>query len=316
MTDVMPSGEEEPQELDAPEPQALASELGLELSADEQAEAEAMVARLKSQFGLDEGAQEEPEPEPSEPEAEPEPEPQPEPEPEPVEAESWISIDGRQVPVEEARSMMELRRYLEANPETAQRVRAAIEGQPAPEPQPEPAPEPQPPDFLDIEDPRDAFIWEQFKRQHQQINQLQQTQAQNAAEAARSRAVNDVQEAMNTFRVNHPELTEDDIQIVRNHAVGLDIIDGLSRHRSGSEAVLKALDIAYLDHPEFRAKATGTPSPKEQKAEAAKERKQKLAGIAGSSVSATRQPEPEVKPTSDREARAMAAKWLSEQNIL
>jgi hypothetical protein len=121
---------------------------------------------------------------------------------------------------------------------------------------------------------------------------------------------------MDTFRHNHPELTEDDVQTVRTHAVALNIIGGLSASRSGSDAVLKALDIAYMDHPEFRARATATPTPAEKKQAENKERKQKLAGLAGSSASATRQPEPQKRPETDREMRSQAAKWLSEQGIL
>jgi hypothetical protein len=317
MTDALPTGEEEREEIDAPpEPEALASQLGLELSPEESAEAEAMVARLRSQFGLDQEEEAEPEPEPPEPEQpeeeEEEPE-QPEPLVEPAVEGEFVNIGGRLVPIADARSMMEFRQYLASNPDKAEAVRKAVEG----EPQPQPAPaEPEPPEFLDLDDPTQRFMWEQFKAQHGQIAELQRRGSERDAATARERAVNDVQAAMSTFRLGHPELTEDDIAAVRTHAVALDIIDGLSRTRNGHDAVLKALDIAYLDHPDFRAKATGTPSPKQIKAAESKERKQKLAGLAGSSVGATREPEPMRKPETDREMRAAAVQWLTEQNIL
>jgi hypothetical protein len=314
MSDVMPTGEEEHEELDAPAPEALASELGLELSADEAAEAEQMVARLKSQFGLEQEAQEGDEPESSElVDEEPEAAEEEPAEPGPLTgAEEWISIDGRAIPVAEARSMLELRQYLAANPDKAEKVRAAIEAEPAAKPEPEP----EPPEFLDLEDPSQRFMWEQFKAQHQQIAHLQQAQAAVQADSARARALGDVQGAMSTFRQNHPELTEDDVTAVRTHAVALNIIDGLAKTRTGPEAVLKALDIAYMDHPEFRAKATATPSPKETKAAENKSRRQKLSGLAGSSVSATREPEAPKRPETDREMRQQAAKWASEQGLL
>jgi hypothetical protein len=318
MSDVLPTGEEQEETFDAaPEPDSLAAELGIELTDEDRALAEKMVTRLKSQLGLEPVAQEEAQPEPSEPEeSDDEPE---EPEaPEPVEqtppqADDWITIDGRAVPVAEARSMLELRRYLSENPEKADKVRAVIEDQPQPE---KPA-EVEPPEWLDLEDPSQKFMWETLKSQHQQIARLQQSLGGIQANTARQDAQRQVDLALSTFRTNHPELTEDDVQTVRVHAVGLNIIPGLEKvMASGSEAVLKALDLAYQDHPEFRAKATGVPSPKEQKQGESKARKQKLAGLAGSSVGATREPSAPKRPETDREMREMATKWLTEQGIL
>ena len=316
MSDTLPTGEEPQEELDVPPAEALATELGLDLSDDERAQAEEMVARLQSQFGLEssvvEEPEDEPEPEPSEP-AEPEPEPEEPEAPEPVAeaADEWISIDGRAVPVAEARSMLELRQYLARNPEKAEAVRRAVEG----EPEPEPPAEPQPPEWMDLDDPSQRFMWETLKTQSSQIAQLQQQQSAQLAETARGRAVSEVNVAMDTFRRNHPELTEDDIQTVRTHAVGLNIIGGLSAGRNGTDAVLKALDIAYLDLPDFRARAKGEPTPTEQRAKASADRKQKLSGLAGGSGSAPKQPAATPRPTSDREMRLQATQWLSEQGI-
>jgi hypothetical protein len=315
MSETMPDDtpEEPPEAPEEPNAAAEArlADLGIDLSPEEQREADAMVARLREQFGLDEEVEEEeaePEPEPSEPEEEPEPAVE---EVQPT-AEEWISIDGRAVPVAEARSMLELRQYLATHPEKAEAVRRAVEGEPAPE-----APkEPEPPEWMDLDDPSQRFMWEQFKTQDRQIRSLQEQQSQTAAESARARAINEVNVALDTFRQSHPELTESDVQEVRTHAVALNIIGGLSQTRTGTDAVLKALDIAYLDHPDFAAKAKGEPTAAEAKAQKNAQRKQKLAGLSGSSGSAARQPEAQPKPTTDREAKEQAAKWLSEQGIL
>jgi hypothetical protein len=316
MSDVLPTGEEEHEELDAPEPDSLAAELGLDLSPEQQRETEEMVASLRARFGLDQEEEAEPEPGPSEPEAEPaEPAAEPEPEAEPaapVAADEWITIDGRAVPVAEARSMLELRQYLATHPEKAQAVRRAVEEEPEPEPEPEPAP----PEFLDLDDPSQRFMWEQFKRQNAQIGALSKTLEAQAEAAREARLTAEVMDGLQTFRGNHPELSEEDVQTVRLHAAALNIIGGISQTMPGPAAVAKALEMAYMDHPDFRAKAMGVPSPKETKAAENKARKTKLAGIAGSSASATRQPEPDKKAESDREMRSQAAQWLREQNIL
>src|SRR3974390_2748155 len=316
MSETMP--DDTPEEPEAPQdPNAVAearlADLGIDLSPEEQREADAMVARLREQFGLDEEVEEEeaePEPEPSEP-AEPEPEPE-EPEAAPVEAE-WISIDGRDLRVAEARSMLGRRQSLATHREKAGAVRRAVEDDPPP---PAPPAEPTPPEWMDLDDPSQRFMWEQFKTQATQIRSLQEQQSQTAAESARARAITEVNVALDTFRQSHPELTESDVQEVRTHAVALNIIGGLSQTRTGTDAVLKALDIAYLDHPDFAAKAKGEPTAAEAKAQKNAQRKQKLAGLSGSSGSAARQPEEQPKPTTDREAKAQAAKWLSEQGIL
>jgi hypothetical protein len=127
--------------------------------------------------------------------------------------------------------------------------------------------------------------------------------------------VADANSGIHTFRTLHPELSEDDITTIRTHAAALEIIDGLSKVRSGPEAVAKALDIAYWDLPEFRAQATAAPSPAKAKAEARAEKKEKLNALGGSSGSVPRQ---EARPdlSTDRGAKEAAVQWLKEQNIL
>lgn len=305
MTDLLPTGEE-PEEL---EPEALAPELddlGLDLSEEDQAEVAKMVEHLREQFGETE--------EPAEVVAqEPEPEPEPVEEPEPFVATTpeYIEVDGRQVPVAEARSLIDLRNYLNANPEKAQEVRQVIEGK-KPETEPEP---PKPPEWLDQDDPAQMAMWTRQTELENQIKQIAGNQNQIAQQQSVARATADAESGISTFRALHPELTEGDIHTLRLHAVGLEIIDGLAKTRSGPDAVLKALDIAYWDHPEFRARATAEPSPAKQKAAERAEKKSKLNALGGSSGSVART---ESKPdlSTERGSREAAAQWLREQNIL
>jgi hypothetical protein len=312
MTDLSSSPDEEAQ---LEEPEALASELGLgiDLTDAEREQAEEMVSRLRDQFGLPDEvvAQDEPDEEPDEePDQEEEaPEPEPESEPvaepaEPVAQSPYFSVDGREYVIVDGTPV--------ALDEIRQARRLATQ-EPAPEPEPEP--EPVPPDFLDMDDPRDAFIWRQMVEQNKALRSVADLQNRTLQDQTKTRLQGDVTSALTTFRTNHPELTEGEIDTVRLHAVALDIVDGLARTRSGPDAVLKALDIAYLDHPEFRAKALGEPSPAQVKASERKARKGKLAGLAGSSGAAPRQASEPIA-TTDREARQQATKWLIEQNIL
>lgn len=301
MTDAMPTGEEQTPD-DELDPEALADELnlGLDLSPEEQEAAEQMVAHLEAQF-KDVGD------EPEEPAEEPEPEVEPEPEepvvaPEPVAPASRgvVVVDGVEVPVEEAVAYLTKRE--------ATRQAEAIKPEPTPEP-------PKPPEWLDQDDPAQVAMWTRQQELEAQVRQIGQNQQQVAQQQAVARATNDANAGISTFRQLHPELSEEDITTLRTHAVSLDIIDGLARTRSGPDAIAKALDIAYWDHPEFRAKATSAPSPAEVKKAERAEKKAALNALSGSSGSVPRQ-ETRAAPKTDREMKDAAAQWLRDQNVI
>jgi hypothetical protein len=305
MTDFdlpMTGDDPEPDEtLDDPEALAAELDLGIELSPEERAAAEEMVAHLKEQFGLDEEGAPADEPEPvEEPEEEvPTEEPVVGTTTEPPSTRGAIVIDGVEVPVEEAVAYLTKRE--------AQRQAAAS--------QPE-APKPvEPPEWVDREDPADMARWQYMQKLELQQAQLLANQQRFAQQEATARATTDANSGISTFRALHPELSEEDITTLRIHAVSLDIIDGLAKTRSGQDAVLKALDIAYWDHPEFRARATAAPSPAEKKKTERAEKKEKLNALGGSSGSVSRT-EPRPNLSTDRDAKSAAAAWLKEQNIL
>lgn len=289
----MKDGDPEPDEtLDDPEALADGLNLGLDLSPEEQAAAQEMVAHLEAQFkDLDD-----------EPEVEAEPVVEPEgsdTEPEPTPAPQTVNVDGVAVPVEEAVAYLTRKE--------AERQAAAAAPEPA-----KPAPIPE---WVDQDDPADLARWNYMQRLELQQAQLLANQQQVAQDQVRSRAVADANSGIHTFRTLHPELSESDITTIRTHAAALEIIDGLSKVRSGPDAVAKALDIAYWDLPEFRAQATATPSPAAAKKAERAEKKEKLNALGGSSGSV---PRTESKPdlSSDSGAKKAAAAWLKEQNIL
>lgn len=308
MSDIMPIGEE-PTPDEEPTAEALADELnlGIDLTDEERTAAEEMVAHLKEQFQFEDGETETPE-EPESVEAE-EPEEPATPTaeipagstPEPPSTRGAVVIDGVEVPVEEAVAYLTKREV----------QREAAARQPAPEP-PKPV---EPPEWVDRDDPSDLARWNYMQKLELQQSQLLENQRRFAEQEQASKAMVAVDGALSTFRQLHPELTEDDVQTVRTHAAALEIIPGLQRTRNGTDAVLKALDIAYWDLPEFRAQATATPSPAAVKKAERAEKKEKLNALGGSSGSV---PRTEAKPnlSSDRDARAAAAQWLKEQNIL
>jgi hypothetical protein len=307
-----------PEDESPQDAETLAAELGLgiDLSDEEREAAEEMVAHLRSQFGLDEeGAREDDEPEQVEDEDESEDEePEPAPfvaasSPEPPVTPDVVRIDGREVPVAEARSLIDLRNYLNSNPDKAQEVREVLEGKKA-------ATEPvKPPEWVDTDDPAQMAMWNELQRLEAQQKALLQNQQQQTQLQVKAQAQADFEAGLAHFRTGHPELNDDDITKLRTHAVSLDIIEGLAKTRTGPQAITKALDLAYWDHPEFQARARAVPTPGEAKQAKAAEKKSKLNALGGSSGSAPRR---EAKPdlSSDAGAKAAAAAWLKEQNIL
>jgi hypothetical protein len=302
VADTLPTGDEPQEELEDPEALAAGLDLGLDLSPEDQAEVEQMVAHLREQFGLDEepGV---PESEPEEPDNDPfvaeEPEPDPTPAPVvstptqvPPSTRGVVVIDGVEVPVEEAVKVLLARE----------------QAKPKAEPQ-------KPPEWLDTDDAAQVAMWGELQSLKAGQQQVAQNQQQIAQQQAVARATQDAEAGIGTFRTLHPELSEEDLTKLRLHAVSLDIIDGLAKNRSGQDAVLKALDIAYWDHPEYRARAVAAPTPAETKKKVAAERKGKLNALGGSSGSAPRQ-ESQPDLSTDNAAKKAAAEWLKAQNIL
>lgn len=239
MSDTLPTGEEPVEEVEDADELVGKLDLGIELSPEEQAEAEEMVARLKEQFGLEDPVVEE----------EPVEEAEVEEEAEPVVATTspsergMVVVDGVEVPVQEAVG------YL-AKREAQREIEAARAAAPPEQPKaPEP---PKPPEWLDTDDPAQMAMWERQVAVERQVSQIAGNQQQIAQAQAVTRAQADAESGINTFRTLHPELSENDITTLRTHAVSLDIIDGLARTRSGPDAIVKALDIAYWDHPDFQ----------------------------------------------------------------
>lgn len=304
MTDV---SEQVPEDAD----QAITDlGLGIELNDEDRAEAEEMVAALKARFGFEEDGEEEDAvgdtlPEPDE---EPEVEEEPASPPPSAPSDEWISIDGQQVPVAQARTMLELNRWLSNNPSKAEEFAKLVKGEEAKPADPVPE---EPPEWLDRDDPQAMGFWQSFQVVSNRLAETEKATAKIQTDNTQARAVADATAGLATFRANHPELTEDDITVLRSYPLAVDLTGMFAQRMPGPDAVVKALDLAYLEHPTFRARAQGEPTAKEKKATENRERKAKLGALSGSSGSAARS-EPKPDLTSDQAARAAAVAWLNQ----
>lgn len=293
------------------------AELGIaEMSPEEQDEIKAAVDRLRvKMFGEDAAEEDAPEedrfapdtsepPDTEEPVAEEVQPPEPPATPPPTLGESVI-IDGREIPVGEVRSYIQLQEYLRTHPSKAEEVGRVLRGQ-------EPAEEDRPitpPEGLDLEDPSSKILWDSFVALSDRLKATEKRSAAIAEAQTVTRAQSDFATGLHNFRTAHPELTEDDITTLRGYPLTIELVEYFGSRMKGEDAVFKALDLATLEHPTFRARQRGEATAAEKRATENKERKQKLSALSGSSGSVARtEPKPDL--STDQSMKKAAADAL------
>lgn len=231
--------------------------------------------------------------------------------------EGHVLVNGKEIPLEDIQRLYDFDQFLRQNPDAAQRVQAAV--QPVvPAPADPPAPANQevaltPPEFLDLEDPAQKFMWDSYVRTQTELAQINQRDSIRERQVSQSRAVADMDQALTQWKTAHPNFNEDQIIEVRKHAAQMNVIDSLLATSSTPvDALVRAMDLAALDNPTLR---TVYLDPEIHKTQTAKQRsdtrKGKLSSLGGGSGSAPRT-STTPRPMSDREATAQFAKELAD----
>jgi len=264
-------------------------------------------------------------------EPEPEPEEEPEEEPESTEPESeptdYFTINGEQWPRSEIERLYQFDRYLRDNPDAAQRVAEATQPRPQSPAVPAPTQEapsvefdpPSLPDFLDLDDPSQRFMWEShvatqkaiFDRD-QRDNRMYAQWAQERELQVQRQASADMSDALSQFQSSFPNLNEDDIARIRTDASPL--VDGMLKTLPPVQALYRSMEVAAWANADMRSKLSDpthtTPSEQTQ----SRTRKQRLSSISGAPKSA---PKVEPRPTftSDRDMVQQFADALAENGL-
>ena len=240
-----------------------------------------------------------------------EPEETPDEEPERGAHSGRLELRGTPLTETEADGLLHLRRLLIDHPDLAAEVNALAEsrlrGTPAPAPAPAPtvdeAPVDQPealPEFIDPDDEQSVALWREVTAARQTAERAAEvatgTVEQVQAEAHHSRVQSDIQSAVERFRTMHPDLSEEDIQSVRNHTAATVNIPGVMGNFPGDpvEGLVRAMEIGSYTDETVRDKVLGT-AKKDTTSEDAK-RQRSLSALSGSSGSGSRRPAPEKKP--------------------
>jgi hypothetical protein len=266
----------------------------------------------------------------SESESESESEPsEPEPtEPEPVEQPSdYFTINGEQWPRSEIERLYQFDRYLRFNPDVAQRVAEATRPRQESPAVPETAQEapqveftpPQLPDFLDLDDPQQRFMWESHlatqkaihdrdQRDNRIYAQLQQQQEQQV----QRQASQDMETALDQFTDAFPNLNEDDLNRIRTDAGPL--VDGMLKQLPPVQALYRSMEVAAWANADLRFKLQDPTKESPSSEQTSRTRKQRLSSISGAPKSA---PKVEPRPTftSDRDMIQQFADELAENGL-
>jgi hypothetical protein len=119
-----------------------------------------------------------------------------------------------------------------------------------------------------------------------------------------------VASAVDRFKVDHPDLTDEEIQSIRNYSSANVNIQGVMSNfpLDPVTGLVKALEIGSMSDPAVRDKVLGI--KRDDRAEQDKTRAGNLSKLTGSSGSSTRRAPKPVKASNWNEAASMIAKEL------
>lgn len=189
----------------------------------------------------------------------------------------------------EAQGLLRLRQLLIENPDLATRVDQILRGQP--DPVAEAPKEPPPlPEFIDPDDPTSKNLWDQIQILTEKIETQEQRNQKAIEEATQTRIQNDINQAVGRFKAAHPDLTEQDIQNIRNHTSATVNVPGVMANFPGDpvEGLTRALEIGSLTEPTTRDKVLGVQQNRQEAED--KERGKKLSALSGGTGGTSRQP--------------------------
>lgn len=224
-----------------------------------------------------------------------------------------VLVNGTQIPLADVQRLWEFDKHLRENPEAAERVRAAVQPVvPDPTPTPPANQELTPPEWMDLEDPQQKFMWDSHVANQNTLAAIAQRDAAVRQESMNQKAVQDMDSALSQWTAAHPNINEDQIALVRKHAAEMNIIGSLMATSSTPvQALVRAMDIAAMDDPDLRTvyltPEVKTPTAKQRSTT----RKGKLNSLGGSSGSVPRTTTPS-RPMTDQEARDQFAAGLQE----
>lgn len=208
----------------------------------------------------------------------------------------------------EARGLLAFRQKLLDHPELAGQVNDLILGarngtKPPPEEKPLP-------DFIDPDDPTAVGIWRQVEEMQRSYEEDRQQQAAAVERDQKDRAARDIAAGVERFKAAHPDLTDDEIQLIRAYTSANVNVPGVMTNfpDDPAEGIARALEIGSMTDPAVRDKVLGSADAGRHQRDAKdRTRKRTLGALSGSQGSGSRRAPAPKKPSNWNEAAAMMA---------
>jgi hypothetical protein len=232
----------------------------------------------------------------------------------------YVQFGQEVLPENEVQALLELNRRVKGDPDTASRVRQAVLGQvSSPEQTAPPSTEEADalPAWLDPDDQQSVFLYRQQQRIDRELAEVrrrdEQRQAQFAQTAEQQRqaeVIDAFRSSMKEFRDEYPGFSPEDLKVITDRAAGMGLLENPEKiGKTLRGGIVKALELAMWDSPEYRAKAEhgATVRTKEQQS---KDRKQKSSALSSSTGTSPRTQSQEPAPTNRQEVMAQGLDFL------
>lgn len=211
-----------------------------------------------------------------------------------------IEFEGELLPVDEVRQLLALNARLKADPEAAQRIAAAARA-----PKVDGTTPPALPDFIDPDDHATVALYTEVQALKAENARRAQAEANGAEATRRTQVVDSFRSAVANFKVQHPNLTDDDIRQVADATGKANIVEGLERSTGSlTLAFERGMEMTMWGDTELRSLAVADNAGTVAKKAADRKSKSSALTGGGGSVSKSTAP-PKVPKTRDELMAAM-----------
>lgn len=219
---------------------------------------------------------------------------------------------------EEKAGLVNLRNLFIQRPDLANQVNSLVDqelsGTPEAPPQNEPAIAPAPalPDFIDPDDPVAMGLWERVQDLSSRLEESSKSWQQSREEAQRAKVQADVDAAVVQFKASHPDLSDDEVEMVRTYTSANINVPGIMANYPGDpvRGIVSALEVGSHADPAVRDKVLGIQRASLEKED--KTRGRKLSSLGGGTPGTARQAGRPKKPSTWNEVSQRIAQELSD----
>ena len=227
----------------------------------------------------------------------------------------FLRVGEEVLPQNEVQALLELNRRVKNDPDTASRVRQAVLGQ---QTAPPPTEDPDAlPAWLDPDDLAGVQHFRYTQRIERELDEVRRKDAnreaqflQTAEQQRQSEVIDAFRSSMKEFREEYPGFSPEELKGITDHAASMGLLEAPERiGKTLRGGIVKALELAMWDSPDYRTKATAGDTVRTQQQQS-QARKQKSSALSSSTGSTPRTQSQEPAPTNRQEVMAQSLEFL------